>query len=248
MENLSVKYNRYPTWQYVLQVWTRILGIYALWPLNCRHELSKCHEASFGHGQQLCILLCKSSIAVRNKGQDTAFGYVSTVNWSWKYDPMSWHTPWTTIVLNFIQLQYGIEELIIWLRHDFLLCMQRDLRLREITLVQCHETLLGHGQQLSKILPSSDERVNCYDPDTMLKDRQTDQQIDRRAWWFLIYTPQTCLQGLSETACKRIFMKNCTSTYRKNSLVMFLMITRVIKTTNDTQCDDTHCCFHRKNI
>ena len=37
------------------------------------------HDTPLGHGQQLCEILSRSNMAMRNYGQDTYFGYVCTV-------------------------------------------------------------------------------------------------------------------------------------------------------------------------
>ena len=37
------------------------------------------HDTTLGHGQQLCDILSRSNLAVRNYGPDTDLGYVRTV-------------------------------------------------------------------------------------------------------------------------------------------------------------------------
>ena len=49
--------------------------------------LAQRHDTPLGHGQQLCEILSRSNIAVRNYGPDTNFGYVCTVTLT-----EIWHT------------------------------------------------------------------------------------------------------------------------------------------------------------
>ena len=41
--------------------------------------LGQSHDTPLGHGQQLCEVLSRSSLAVRSYGPDTDLGYVCTV-------------------------------------------------------------------------------------------------------------------------------------------------------------------------
>ena len=88
--------------------------------------------------------------------------------WPWRYGLVSrsWHTfgSWTTLVWNIIQIQHGSEEL--WPGHGFLVCLHCDLDLRDMTLGQCHDTPLGHGQQLCKVVFKSNMAMRSYGPDT----------------------------------------------------------------------------------
>ena len=83
----------------------------------------------------------------------TWFRYKCTVTltseiWPWVKVPRSrsWHTleSWTTIMWNIIQIQLGSEEL--WPGHGFWVCVHCYLDLGDMTLGQCHDTPLGHGQ------------------------------------------------------------------------------------------------------
>ena len=164
-------------------VWTIIqikLGSEELWPghgfpvyVHCDLDLgdmSICqgHDTPLGHGQQLCEILSRSNLAVRSYGPDTDFQYMCTVTLTleiWASVKVMTH-PWVmdTIVWNIIQIQLGSEEL--WPRHGFPVCVHCDLDLRDMTLGQGHDTLLGHGQQLCEILFRSNLAVRSYDPDT----------------------------------------------------------------------------------
>ena len=88
--------------------------------------------------------------------------------WPWRYDlgSRSWHTlaSWISIVWNITQIQLGSEEL--WPGHGFPECVHCDLDLGDMTLGQGHDTPLGHGQQLCKILSISNLSVRSYVPDT----------------------------------------------------------------------------------
>ena len=54
------------------------------WILVCVHchlengdmTLVQGHDTPFGHGQQLCVILSRSNMAVRSYGLDTDFGYM----------------------------------------------------------------------------------------------------------------------------------------------------------------------------
>ena len=85
-----------------------------------------------------------------------------SVLWPWplRYDIGSGKT----MVLNIIKIQHGSEEL--RPRHHFSVCMQCDLDLRDMTLVHGHDTPLGHGQQLCKILSRSNMAVKSHGPNT----------------------------------------------------------------------------------
>ena len=50
------------------------------------------------------------------------------------------------------QIYHGSK--VLWSRHRFWLCVHCDLDLKEIILVQDHDTPLGHGQKLYGILPN----------------------------------------------------------------------------------------------
>ena len=173
----------------------------------------KCYPDPFGHGQQVCEILSRFSMAVRSYNPDTDFRYMCTVTltleiwpwvkimthpwvmenncvkyypdatwqwgvmartrifgicvlwpWLWKYmydlGSRSWHTlgSLTTIVWNIIKIQRCrcSEELLPG--HIFWVCVHCDLDLGDImTLVQGHDTPLGHGQNLCEILLRSDK-------------------------------------------------------------------------------------------
>ena len=71
-------------------------------------------------------------------------------------------------------------------------CVHCDLDLGGMTLVQGHDTSLGHGQYLCEIISRSDKGVRSYGPDTMWTDGQTEGQTDRV---IPIYPPQTLFAG-----------------------------------------------------
>ena len=74
--------------------------------------------------------------------------------------------PWVmeTIVWNIIQIQHGSEEL--WPGHRFLVCVQCDLDIRDMTLGQDYDTSLGHGQRLCEILSRSNMTLRSYGLDS----------------------------------------------------------------------------------
>ena len=152
------------------------------------------HDTPLDHGQQLCEILSRSNLAVRNMDFWYDFWYVSTVcdldlgdmTLVQGHDTLG---SWTTIVWNIIQIQLGSEEL--WHKHGFWVCVHCDLDLKDMTLSQGHDTPLGHGQQVCEILSRSDKWLRSYDPDT---DRQRDRQMDRQTGWFL-YNPKTLFAG-----------------------------------------------------
>ena len=98
----------------------------------------------FGHGQQLCEILSRSILAVRNYGRIRISDMCALWYWPWRYYPvlMKWHTlgSWTTIVWYIIQIQHSSEEL--WPGH-------RDPG--NMTLGQGQNTPLGRGLQVCKI-------------------------------------------------------------------------------------------------
>ena len=88
--------------------------------------------------------------------------------WPWRNDlrSRSWHTigTWTMIEWNIIQIQLGSVEL--WPRHIFSVYVHCYLDLRDMTLGQGHDMLLGHGQQLCELLSTSNLAVRSYGLDT----------------------------------------------------------------------------------
>ena len=44
--------------------------------------LGQGHDIPLGHGQQLCVILSRSNMAVRRYGPDTDFGYVCTMTFT----------------------------------------------------------------------------------------------------------------------------------------------------------------------
>ena len=77
--------------------------------------LGQGHDTPLGHGQQLCEILSRSNVAVRNYGLLTQIlGICALWPWPWRYDlrSRSWHNfgLWTTIAWNIIKI-HGSEEL-----------------------------------------------------------------------------------------------------------------------------------------
>ena len=89
--------------------------------------------------------------------------------WPWRYDLRlrSWHIlgSWTTIVWNIIKIPTWQWEL--WPGHEFWVCVQCDLDLRDMTLGQGHDTSFCDGQQLCEILSRSNMAVRSFGPDTV---------------------------------------------------------------------------------
>ena len=91
-------------------------------------------------------------------------------HWPWRFDlgSRSWQTlgSWTTIVWNIIQIKFRSEEL--WPGHGFWVCVHCGIDLGDLTLVQGHDTPLGHGQQLCEILSRSNLALSwrSYGSDT----------------------------------------------------------------------------------
>ena len=96
------------------------------------------------------------------------FGICALWPWHKRYDlgSRSWHTlgSWTISKWHIINIQLCSEEL--WLGHIFLIYVQCDLDLADMTLAQDQNTLLSHGQQLREILSRSKFAVRSYGRDT----------------------------------------------------------------------------------
>ena len=50
--------------------------------------LGQFHDTTLGHGQQLCDILSRSNLAVRNYGPDTDFGYMCIVTLTLEIRPL----------------------------------------------------------------------------------------------------------------------------------------------------------------
>ena len=117
---------------------------------------------------------------------------------------------WTTIVRYIIQIQHCRKEL--WTGKRCWVCVHCDLDLGDVTLVQCHNTPLGHGHQFCEILSRLDNWERSYSPDRMWKDRQTDGRTDGRTdrhtdgqtGCFLYTSPKLCLRGYKIEPVMRI--------------------------------------------
>ena len=106
--------------------------------------------------------------AVRSYDRDTVLCMYALWPWPWRCNLASWwwHAlgSWTISVWNIIQIQRGSEEL--WPGRIFSVYVHCDLHLRDMTLGQGHDTLLGHEQQLCEILSRFNLAVRSYGPDT----------------------------------------------------------------------------------
>ena len=104
------------------------------------------HDTPLGHGQRLCEILSRSNLAVWSYDLDTYFGYVCIVTLTFAILPcvkfMTYPWSWTTIVWNIIQVQHCSEEL--WPWHGFLVRVHCDIDIRDMTLAQVIDTILGH--------------------------------------------------------------------------------------------------------
>ena len=90
------------------------------------------HDTPLGHGQQLCEILSRSTMALRSYGLILGHGH----------DPPLGHKQQLCEILS---RAFGIEKL--WPGHGFWVCVHCDLDLGDMTL--------GHGQQLCEILSRS---------------------------------------------------------------------------------------------
>ena len=111
----------------------------------------------------------RSNMTVKSYGLDTDFAYVCIVNLTleiWPWFKIMTHSCVTdnNCAYYIFQIQHGNKEL--WQGHGFWVCMNCDLDLRDMTLVQVHDTLLCHGQQLCILLSWSNLVVRSYYLDT----------------------------------------------------------------------------------
>ena len=120
-------------------------------------------------------------MAVSRYGPGRWFGYVFTAPltfeiWPWpKVVTSAWtmDNNWVKYYLD-PTWQWGVMARTMILS----ICVHSDIYLWEMTLVQGHDTPLGHGKQLGEILTRLDKGVRSYGPNTVNRgrDRQTDRQ------------------------------------------------------------------------
>ena len=100
-------------------------------------------------------------------------------------------------------------------RRRFLVCEHCDIDLGEMTFVQGHDIILGHGQQLCKIVSRSDKGVS----------RRTDEETDRQIG---LYTP--CLfAGYDILNPKRTFQSSLLYYFIKCVYMAFLHLVKVVR-------------------
>ena len=131
------------------------------------------HYTPLGHGQQLCEILPDSTWQWGVMARARILGICALWPWPWRNNlgSMSWHTLGSGHSSSLPRLIWIIFHTIVV--HDPKICHDLDPMSylqgqghSEITLGQCHDTPLGHGQQLCEILSRSNLAVRSYGQDT----------------------------------------------------------------------------------
>ena len=155
MDNNCLKYYINPTLQWGVMAWTRIFGIYAvtleIWP--CVKVMT--HPWV----QYLCEITWRLGVMVRTRI------FSMSVQWHWhkRYDleSRSWHTFGSVCEM----LSRSIFEVRSYGPDTDFFRYTVTLTLGDMTLIQCHDTPLCHGQQLWNFIQiqlGSEELWHCH--------------------------------------------------------------------------------------